>query len=279
MPSSFHVLIESENTSSFTSGPIRPNIATQHDEYTLLDYHSSEAYEPIKTICKQLWTQGKTAICLKTGGIKSAFFDMDSTVIGQECIVELARFAGSSDQVAKITEEAMQGQCSFNEALRARVATLKGQKVDIIARVSERLSLNPGMTELALLLAKKQCDMHLISGGFIELAGPIAQNLSFQSVHANTLVKVNGILTGHVEDPIVGAEAKRDYLLDICKNSGISPEDCMAIGDGANDYLMLENAGFAIGYNPKPVLFDVIDGAVFGDFKALATLIHSRDRG
>lgn len=277
MPSGFHVLIESENTGYITSKSTHPGRAKEYDRYTLFTYNDCDSFQSLKAICKQLWTKGETGICMPLGTIKSAFFDMDSTVIGQECIVELARFAGSSEQVAKITEDAMLGLCSFNEALRARVSTLKGQNENIIASVSERLSLNPGMSELAASLAKNNCDMHLISGGFIELAAPIAQSLSFQSVHANTLIKSDGILTGQVEDPIVGAEAKRDYLLGMCKKTGISPADCMAIGDGANDLLMLEKAGFAIGYNPKPVLFDVIDGAVFGDFKALSTLINNRD--
>lgn len=277
--SGFHVLITNDDIRHFESGLARPDAIINHiDSYTLLFYKNNDNYLRLKGICQQLWAEKKTAICLKTGTIRSAFFDMDSTVIGQECIVELASFAGSSDEVAKITEDAMQGLCSFDEALRARVATLKGQSIDIIESVSHRLSLNPGIDDLSKILTQKQCSMHLISGGFIELASCIAKSLSFQSVHANTLEKANGKLTGQVIDPIVGAQAKRNYLLEKCQENTISSAECMAVGDGANDLLMLKEAGYAIGYNPKPVLFDTIDGAIFEGFNALSILLKNRDQ-
>ena len=144
--------------------------------------------------------------------------------------------------------------------------------------VAQSLTLNPGICELTNALLNGQCSLHLISGGFVELASYIASKLGFQSFHANTLLRSSGKLTGEVADPIVGAEAKYNYLLNTCKQSSIKPEHCMAVGDGANDRLMLEAAGFALGYNPKPVLFDSLDGAVFGSFLPLTYLIELNSR-
>ena len=186
--------------------------------------------------------------------------DMDSTVIGQECIDELADYAGLKAEVARITERAMQGEIDFSGALRERVRLLAGMDQSELARcLVERVKITSGAETLVQTMRAGGTSCLLVSGGFLSFAEPIARTVGFDRVKANRLVFAGGKLSGEVGDPIVDAMSKYEALVETREQLGLSPEDVMAIGDGANDRLMIEEAGLGIAYKAKPALAEVAD--------------------
>lgn len=189
--------------------------------------------------------------------------DMDSTIIGQECIDELADFAGLKREVAEITERAMQGKLDFKAALRERVALLSGLEEDAIARcLAERVVPNPGAATLVRTMQVGGASALLVSGGFLSFAEPVAKMIGFDRVRANRLLFDGGLISGRVEDPIVDAKAKLEALVDAREALGLRPEDVLAIGDGANDALMVEEAGLGVAYRAKPALAKVANARI-----------------
>ncbi len=181
--------------------------------------------------------------------------DMDSTMIGQECIDELAAEVGLKDKVAAITARAMNGEIAFEPALRERVALLKGLPISVVDEViAKRITLTPGGMELIATMKAKGYYTALVSGGFTVFTSRIAATLGFDENRANILLEENGHLTGFVAEPILGKQAKVDALEDISKKLGISPEEAMAVGDGANDLGMLHLAGAGVALHAKPAV-------------------------
>jgi phosphoserine phosphatase len=187
--------------------------------------------------------------------------DMDSTIIGQECIDELADYAGLKDKVARITERAMQGELDFPGALRARVRLLAGLDQRELKRcLDERVQLTTGAETLVQTMRAGGASCLLVSGGFLSFAEPVARTVGFDRVRANRLVFAGGKLSGEVGDPIVDAMTKREALVETRELLGLRREDVLAIGDGANDRLMIEEAGLGIAFRAKPALVEVADG-------------------
>ncbi|KNY16142.1 phosphoserine phosphatase [Shinella sp. SUS2] len=181
--------------------------------------------------------------------------DMDSTMIGQECIDELAAEVGLKDKVATITARAMNGEIAFEPALRERVALLKGLPVSVIDEVIEkRITLTPGGRELITTMKAKGYYTALVSGGFTVFTSRIAATLGFDENRANLLIDADGKLTGEVAEPILGKQAKVDALIEISERLGISPDDAMAVGDGANDLGMLHLSGAGVALHAKPAV-------------------------
>ncbi len=186
--------------------------------------------------------------------------DMDSTVIGQECIDELADYAGLKDKVARITERAMQGELDFQGALRERVRLLAGLDQLALSRcLDERVEVTAGAETLVQTMRAGGASCLLVSGGFLSFADPIAKAVGFDRVKANRLVFAGGKLSGEVGDPIVDAMAKREALVEARDQLNLGIEDVLAIGDGANDKLMVEEAGLGIAFRAKPALVEVAD--------------------
>jgi phosphoserine phosphatase len=189
--------------------------------------------------------------------------DMDSTIIGQECIDELADFAGLKREVAEITERAMQGKLDFKAAVRERVALLSGLEEDAIARcLAERVIPNPGAATLVRTMRVGGAHALLISGGFLSFAEPIAKLIGFDRVRANRLLFDGTQLSGGVEDPIVDAQAKLDALIETRGELGLNRDDVLAVGDGANDRLMVEEAGLGVAYRAKPALAEIAGATI-----------------
>ena len=189
--------------------------------------------------------------------------DMDSTMIGQECIDELADYAGVKDAVAAITERAMQGELDFAGALAERVALLKGLDQSVIADcLRERIRPNPGAATLVATLKRHGALTLLVSGGFTDFVGPIGEQLGFDRIKANRLGVEQGRLTGATVGAIVDAQAKRRVAQETLAELGAEADASVAIGDGANDMPMVELAGFGVGYRPKPALAAVADGII-----------------
>jgi phosphoserine phosphatase len=200
--------------------------------------------------------------------------DMDSTMIGQECIDELADEAGVGEYVAGITARAMNGELDFNSALRERVALLKGLDADVIAKVlASRISFTPGGRELIATMKAQGGYAALVSGGFTSFTSHVAQALGFDEHRANTLHIENGQLTGSVAEPILGREAKVAALDEISARLGITPQQVMAVGDGANDLGMLGRAGSGVALHAKPAVAAQCDLRInHGDLTALLYL-------
>jgi len=186
-------------------------------------------------------------------------FDMDSTLIQNEVIDELAREKGVYDAVSKITEEAMQGKLDFSESLRRRCALLEGLPLSSVDKVFERIKLTPGAEELIFKVKKLGYKVALISGGFTLIADRLKDSLGLDYVYANKLEIKDGKLTGKVLPPIVDARRKADLLEVIAQQERIRLEQVIAIGDGANDLEMLERAGLGIAFNAKPMVRERAD--------------------
>lgn len=197
--------------------------------------------------------------------------DMDSTMIGQECIDELADFAGLKAEIAAITERAMHGELDFEAALDARVAALEGLDAGAIDRcLAERITLMPGARPLIATMKALGCRTVLISGGFTAFTAPVAARIGFHRQVANRLHIANGRLDGTVEKPIVDSAVKRDTLVAERTTLGLEATDTLAVGDGANDIPMLAEAGLGIAYHAKPSAAAAADAAVrVGDLTVL----------
>jgi len=198
--------------------------------------------------------------------------DMDSTIIGQECIDELADYAGIKPQIAAITERAMQGELDFEAALRERVALLAGLEVTQIARcLAERVRPNPGAETLVRTMRARGASCLLISGGFLSFAEPVAEQIGFDRVRANRLGVVEGALDGTVGGDIVDSAAKRAALIEARDGLGLGRADVLAVGDGANDRPMIQEAGLGVAYRAKPALAEVADARL--DYHGLDALL------
>ncbi|MFT7414672.1 MAG: phosphoserine phosphatase [Methylophagaceae bacterium] len=181
--------------------------------------------------------------------------DMDSTLINIECVDEIADFINVKPQVAAITEAAMRGEIDFETSLRQRVYLLKGLEVTALDRVyEERLRLNPGAEIMLNRLKQQGIKTALVSGGFTFFTERLKKRLDLDFTMANVLGEHNGFLTGEVKGDVCGAKAKADFLLEQCEQLNISPSQVVAMGDGANDLLMMNEAGLSIAYHAKPTV-------------------------
>lgn len=189
--------------------------------------------------------------------------DMDSTIIGQECIDEIADAVGLKAKISEITERAMRGELDFEAALTERVAMLKGLPLGALARtLEERITLNPGARTLIATMKAHGARTLLVSGGFTYFTSRVADLAGFESHQGNTLIDDGAELTGEVGRPILGREAKRTALLEAAAALGASAEETLAMGDGANDLDMIRASGLGVAYRAKPVVAAEAAGSI-----------------
>lgn len=200
--------------------------------------------------------------------------DMDSTIIQQECIDELAAHIGKYNEIADITERAMRGEMDFDAALLERVSMLAGLSEKVISETWEhRISFTAGAKTLIETMKKRGVVTALVSGGFMQFTGKVKETLGFDTHSANQLVCRDGVLTGEVEKPILGRAAKAEALNRLCQVHDLLPEDCIAVGDGANDLDMINLAGMGVAFHAKPATAAAADHIInYGDLTALLYL-------
>lgn len=237
--------------------------------------------QPLRVLSDGKAVEGQTALpdsqagaaALETAGIEAdicvmpvrgrrkslLICDMDSTLIGQECIDELADFAGVKDRVSAITERAMNGEIGFDGALRERVGLLEGLPLETLQRCfDERIRLNEGARTLCRTMKASGAKTVIVSGGFTFFSKRVAEACGFEHHQANILLDDGHTLTGKVADPILGREAKLTAL----KSHIANPQDAIAIGDGANDLAMITAAGLGLAYYAKPAVAAAAHSAI-----------------
>ena len=189
-------------------------------------------------------------------------FDMDMTIVDFEIINKLASFVGVDEQVEAITERAMNGEMDFKESIRQRVRLLKGTPASTLKEIANNLQLTPGSEELIHHLKHMGYKIALISGGFTYFTDVLKERLGFDYTFANELEIVGGVLTGEIKGDIIDAEAKGRIIFRLAELERISPDNIVAVGDGANDCLMIKNAGLGVAFNAKEILKKVSDGTL-----------------
>jgi phosphoserine phosphatase len=200
--------------------------------------------------------------------------DMDSTIIQQECIDELAAELGIKPQIAAITERAMRGEIAFEPALKERVGLLKGLSLAALEKVyRERIVETPGGRALTATMRAHGATCALVSGGFTFFTERVAKAVGFDLNRANTLLFANDALSGEVAEPILGRSAKIEALVSLREERKLAPHDTLAVGDGANDLGMIEEAGLGVAFHAKPVVAEAADARIdHGDLTALLYL-------
>ena len=211
--------------------------------------------------------ENKIDLAVEPGGLQRkskriVMLDMDSTLIEQEVINLLGQSAGQSNEIAQITEKAMAGDLDFKSALIKRVALLKGLDQESLHRVRDQVTLTKGAKKLIEELHHQGHKVGVVSGGFIEVIEPILKSLKVDFYRANKLKIEKGVLTGEIDGPIIDSHAKRIALEDFATQEGISLEQTVAIGDGANDLEMIKAAGLGIAFNAKPKVAAAADTTI-----------------
>ncbi|WP_417806432.1 phosphoserine phosphatase SerB [Thioclava sp.] len=244
---------------------LNPNVAAEFSCDTV-PRNAAEAWEGLQGLGVDLVVQPSSG-----RRKKMLLADMDSTMIQQECIDELADVAGVGARVKDITARAMNGELDFEGALTERVGLLKGLPDSVIDEVIEtRISFMPGGHDLLATMKANGAYCALVSGGFTAFTGHVAKTLGFDENRANTLLVADGHLTGDVARPILGREAKVQALLEISEKLGIAHGEVMAVGDGANDLGMLGLAGAGVALHAKPSVAAQCDIRInHGDLSAL----------
>ena len=201
--------------------------------------------------------------------------DVDSTLIQQEVIDLLAGYAGVMPEVKEITEQAMAGKLDFKQSLAKRVGLLEGLSDEIFQWLKPQIELTPGVQELIAAVHRNDGKIGAVSGGFSQVLEPLANEIGLDYWMANSLEVIDGKLTGSMVGPIIDAEAKATALKSWATDSGIALEQTIAIGDGANDIQMLQCAGYAVAFRPKPVLKQYADLVI--EENSLLSLIEKLD--
>ena len=211
---------------------------------------------------------------------KLIVFDMDSTLIDAETIDELASVAGVMEEVSEITKKAMEGKIDYADALVERVKLLEGLNLNDAKKAIKQMQLMKGAQDLIRHVKSAGYITAMISGGFMIAAEDIGERLGIDYVFANELIVKSGTLTGSVEGPLTAKDSKEKILEKIAYENNLAPEDCVVVGDGANDICIFKRAKYAIAFNPKPILRPYADVVITKkDLRGIIPIIKAIDEG
>lgn len=256
--------LNTEQTQAITSAFAEPVKVNNHFR---VEVNNRPSADEISTLSKAIQLDvNLLPENFKADEVKLVISDMDSTLISIECVDEIADFINVKAEVAAITEAAMQGELDFESSLIKRVGLLTGLDTSALQHVfDERLTLNPGAEAWIEGLRKQAISFALVSGGFTFFTDRLKKQLNLDYTRANVLDEADGKLTGKVVGGIIGAQAKADFLHELCQELNIKPHQVIAVGDGANDLVMMKEAGLSIAYHAKPAV----------EAQALASLNHN----
>ena len=256
------------------TGPVKPTDTLGPGAIDLIV--EAAAVESVRLAVKDAIADAPVDFCIQPAEGRRKLLliaDMDSTIIGCECLDELADFAGVKAEVSAITERAMRGEIGFEGALRERVGMLRGLPLGALEQCYvERVRLNPGAEVMVRTMAAHGARCALVSGGFGFFTSRVAAAAGFHADRANRLIEVNGALTGAVGEPILGREAKLAALKEDAAALGLDLSQTLAIGDGANDLAMINAAGLGVAYRAKPLVAAEADAKI--DHGDLTTLLY-----
>jgi phosphoserine phosphatase len=245
-----------EPQSNIDPSKLRP-LKSGQKSFVVTDHPSSELISRARA---EMSTGNSAAVIpLRLLCPDAIFFDMDATVIAEESLVELATVAGKEKEVLALTEKAMAGGMDFKESLRRRLAILSGLRRDQVLGIQP--TINPGMKTLADWCHQHNIPIFLVSGGFVDLAEPVAKSLGFLDFKANRFAWKDDRLTGDVDGEIVDGRGKCEAISRWCTIHHLDPHLCVAVGDGANDLPMMAMCGLAVGFSPKKTLWSHLDVA------------------
>jgi phosphoserine phosphatase len=230
------------------------SIHLDQQEFLLFSNPSADVRELAKSQILEQKTAG--VFLAKTLRPDAIFFDMDATVIKEESLVEIAGAAGVLSEIEALTQSAMAGDVDFSQSLRARLKILKGTSRDVVTSVKP--TLQPGIADLCSWARTANIPYFLVSGGFIDLAGPLANSLGFKDLEANRFEWIDDKLSGGIVGPIVDGERKLEAIKSWCQRYRFDLSRCIAVGDGANDAPMLKACGLGVGFLPKSVLLPIL---------------------
>lgn len=246
----------------------------KNEVFRIIEQAHAETIERARSLVRAGQTAGTISYALTNP--QAIFFDMDATVIAEESLVEIAKAAGKESEVAALTAKAMAGGMEFAESLRLRLGILKGTPRSAVLGIKPHL--NPGIRALAEAMTARGVKLFLVSGGFMDLAEPVAKDLGFLDVCANRFAWSGDVLAGDVEGDIVGAEGKRAAVERWCQVYQLDPRKCIAVGDGANDQNMMAICGLAVGFEPKKALWDKISMCnAVGDHSLLLEMLKTHE--
>jgi phosphoserine phosphatase len=232
----------------------------------LMDFRECNEEEGRKELLRVISSQGVDAVIEPEEsfriGKKLIVFDMDSTLIDAETLDELAKITGMQDEVKRITEKAMRGELDYTESLRLRVSMLKGLHVSVLERLRSSLELTAGAEELISTLRSMKYRIAVVSGGFTFFTDWIKEKLHLDYAFGNRLEIKDGYLTGRLEEPVIDAAGKQRIIEELILSEHITPEEVVVVGDGANDTVMVRNAGLGIAFRGKEILREVADGSI-----------------
>jgi phosphoserine phosphatase len=239
-----------------------PVAVAQHHRIELAEMISTQTLTQIRAA--HPWDINILPEGFEGADVRLIISDMDSTLINIECIDEIGAYLGIKDQIAHITEAAMRGELNFEQSLTQRVALLAGTPLDALDEVyRERLQLNEGAEDLITGLKARNIKFALVSGGFTFFTDRLKERLALDFTRANVLdFDPNAHTTGKIIGNIIGAEAKREFLLQLCDKLGIGVNQTIAVGDGANDLRMMQDAGLSVAYHAKPTVQAAADTAL-----------------
>ncbi|MEN9735301.1 MAG: hypothetical protein RL129_11 [Actinomycetota bacterium] len=236
-------------------------------EFDITAQITKENLKPLRSELAEISSNSGVDIAVQLGGLtrrakQIVMLDMDSTLIREEVIDLLAEMAGQGEKVKAITERAMRGEIDFETSLRERVGALDGADSQIITKAAETITLTPGARTLIKTLHKLGHKVAVVSGGFIDVIEPLLKSLNIDFYRANKLEIIDGKLTGKLLGEIIDREAKASALIEFSKSEGVSLDQTIAIGDGANDLGMIEIAGLGIAFNAKPKVKAAADASI-----------------